>query len=231
MASTVFLVEDDENIRELIRYALGSSGFEAECFETGEAFWDHAQQHTPDLILLDIMLPGISGMDLLQRIRNDKQLSVVPVIFITAKGTEVDKVAGFEMGADDYIVKPFGVLELIARVKAVLRRGGKPVTGQRLQFKDIEMDSGSREVFKGGKKIELTLKEYDLLTCFLENKNRVLTREQLLEKIWGYDFTGETRTVDVHIKTLRQKIGDNSANPIYISTVRGIGYRLSMDEG
>jgi two-component system alkaline phosphatase synthesis response regulator PhoP len=230
MATTVFLVEDDENIRELIRYALGSSGFAAQCFETGEAFWDYAGTHTPDLILLDIMLPGVSGTELLQRIRGSKRLAGVPVIFITAKGTEVDKVAGFEMGADDYIVKPFGVLELIARVKAVLRRGGQPTPGQRLHYKDIEIDRNSREVFKSGSKIDLTLKEYELLVCFLENRGRVLTREQLLEKIWGYDFSGETRTVDVHIKTLRQKLGDSPSNPAYISTVRGIGYKLEHGE-
>jgi len=229
MGANIYLVEDDENIRELIRYALDSAGFKVVCFERGDEFLSVAKNSVPELILLDIMLPGANGYEILKQIRSSERLRAIPVIFITAKGTEMDKVQGFDLGADDYIVKPFGVLELIARVKAVLRRGSGLPAASRLKYKDIEIDTQSREVLKGLEKIELTLKEYELLLCFLENRGRVLTREQLLEKIWGYDYAGETRTVDMHVKTLRQKIGDDPHNPVYISTMRGVGYKLENE--
>lgn len=224
----ICLIEDDENIRELIRYALASAGFDTECYEKGEDFLEHANGQNPDLFLLDIMLPGKNGYEILKCLRKNERLKQIPVIFITAKGAEIDKVSGLDLGADDYIVKPFGVLELIARVKAVLRRSSNTLgqSGAQLKYKDITLDINSREVTKGPEKLDLTYKEYELLFCLMENKGRVLTREQLLEKIWGFDFIGETRTVDMHIKTLRQKIGDNIAEPNYIITVRGVGYKL-----
>ncbi|MGI6161025.1 MAG: response regulator transcription factor [Christensenellales bacterium] len=226
MNECVCIVEDDENIRELMRYALHSSGYKVCGFESGEAFFEAAAELKPNLLLLDIMLPGLSGYDVLRRVRQDEKMRDMPVIFITAKGTEVDKVHGFEIGADDYIVKPFGVMELIARVKAVLRRGGSRLAGTTLEYKDLSLDTDSRKVTISNEKTELTLKEYELLRCLLENRGRVLSREQLLEKVWGYDFEGETRTVDMHVKTLRRKLGDEPSRPIYIQTVRGIGYKL-----
>jgi two-component system alkaline phosphatase synthesis response regulator PhoP len=226
--ANIYLVEDDENIRELIRYALSSAGFSITVFEKAGGVLEQAQKNAPDLFLLDIMLPGMNGYELLEKIRENSRLKYIPAIYITAKGTEIDKVHGFDLGADDYIVKPFGVLELIARVKAVLRRGTGPLKEEleQYEYKDLLLNTGSREVYKNGEKIDLTLKEYELLLCFLENKGHVLSRDQLLEKIWGYDYTGETRTVDMHIKTLRQKLKDSTDNPMYISTVRGIGYKI-----
>ncbi len=231
MSASIFLVEDDENIRELIRYALSAAGFEINPFEKGADVLEQALKNPPDLFLLDIMLPGMNGYELLDLIRSNDRLTHIPAIFITAKGTEMDKVHGFDRGADDYIVKPFGVLELIARVKAVLRRGAGQVRDepQRFQYKDILLDVKSREVYKNTDKIDLTYKEYELLLCLLENKGRVLSRDRLLEKIWGYDYIGETRTVDMHIKTLRQKLMDNTDNPSYIHTVRGVGYKLENE--
>lgn len=231
MSASIFLVEDDENIRELIRYALSSAGFNLTSFEKGAEVMEQATKNPPDLFLLDIMLPGMNGYELLDLIRTSDRLKHIPAIFITAKGTEMDKVHGFDLGADDYIVKPFGVLELIARVKAVLRRGAGQIKDEPEQFhyKDILLDVKSREVYKNTDKIDLTYKEYELLLCLLENKGRVLSRDQLLEKIWGYDYIGETRTVDMHIKTLRQKLMDNTDNPHYIYTVRGVGYKLENE--
>jgi two-component system alkaline phosphatase synthesis response regulator PhoP len=229
MGANIYLVEDDENIRELIRYALDQTGFKVVCFERGDEFLRVAKESVPELILLDIMLPGANGYEILKRIRSSERLKAVPVIFITAKGTEMDKVQGFDLGADDYIVKPFGVLELIARVKAVLRRGSGMPAASKIKYKDIEIDTQSREVYKESEKLDLTLKEYELLLCFLENRGRVLTREQLLEKIWGYDYAGETRTVDMHVKTLRQKLGDDPHTPVYITTMRGVGYKLENE--
>lgn len=224
----ICLIEDDENIRELIRYALSSAGFDTVCYEKGEDFLEHVNGLSPDLFLLDIMLPGKNGYEILKSIRANERFKQIPVIFVTAKGTEIHKVSGLDLGADDYIAKPFGVLELIARVKAVLRRSSNTISrqGKQLKYKDIILDTNSREVTKGQEKLDLTYKEYELLLCLIENKGRVLTREQLLEKIWGFDFIGETRTVDMHIKTLRQKIGDNITVPSYILTVRGVGYKL-----
>lgn len=229
MGRRVGVVEDDENILELVRCCLASAGFEPLCFDNGLAFLHSGE--VPELLLLDIMLPDISGYEVFSKMREDSQfsqLAQVPVIFLTAKNTELDKVTGLNLGADDYITKPFGVLELIARVNAAFRRNAKNKSAnETLVYKELTVKPASREVYRGEKKIDLTYKEYELLLCLMQNKACVLTREQLLDKVWGYDYCGETRTVDMHVKTLRQKIGDEGPEYEYILTVRGVGYRFA----
>lgn len=221
--SKVYCVEDDESIRELIVYALESSGYEAEGFESGEEFFSIVNDSIPHLILLDIMLPGDNGLEILQKLRSAPKLKDIPVIMLTAKTTEYDKVKGLDMGADDYISKPFGVMELISRVKAVLRRTNLSPTFNDLSFEDISVDYEKRTVTVDEKKINLTYKEFELLYYLLENQDIVLRREMLMNRVWGFDFEGETRTVDVHIATLRQKLGKKGE---LIRTVRNVGYTL-----
>lgn len=221
----IFCVEDDDNIRELIVYTLETTGFKARGFEDGGGFLEALSRSIPELVLLDIMLPGEDGLELLQRLKATPKTRDIPVILVTAKGAEYDKVKGLDRGADDYITKPFGMMELIARIKAVLRRSQKE-TGQ---SKDmiivgaLEMNVKKHEVKAAGKVISLTLKEYELLGKLMKNADMVMTRDCLLEEIWGYDFDGETRTVDVHVRTLRQKLGSFGD---MIETVRGVGYRM-----
>ena len=205
----IFCVEDDSNIRELVVYTLETTGFQARGFEEGKSFLEALALETPDLILMDIMLPGEDGISLLKRLKNSSKTRDIPVIMVTAKGAEYDKVKGLDLGADDYVTKPFGMMELVSRIKAVLRRSGA---------------TKKHEVKADGEVIGLTLKEYELLKRLMENPNIVMTRDSLLEEIWGYDFDGETRTVDVHIRTLRQKLGKCGER---VETVRGVGYRIS----
>ncbi len=219
----IYSVEDDASIRELILYALRQAGYEAEGFEEGTALMKALSGSVPDLILLDLMLPGEDGITLLRRIRNDARVRSVPVILLTAKGAEMDKVTGLDNGADDYIVKPFGVLELLSRVKAVLRRTGQPAENAPVQLGDIALDPARRSVTIAGREAVLTRKEFDLLEVLMRNKGLVLTREKLLDAVWGIDFPGDTRTVDVHVGTLRQKLGSAGA---LVQTVRGVGYRM-----
>lgn len=219
----IYSVEDDASIRELILYALRQAGYEAEGFEEGTALMKALSGSVPDLILLDLMLPGEDGITLLRRIRNDARVRSVPVILLTAKGAEMDKVTGLDNGADDYIVKPFGVLELLSRVKAVLRRAGQPAENAPVQLGDIALDPARRSVTIAGREAVLTRKEFDLLEVLMRNKGLVLTREKLLDAVWGIDFPGDTRTVDVHVGTLRQKLGSAGA---LVQTVRGVGYRM-----
>lgn len=215
----IYCVEDDSSIRDLMLYTLRVSGFEAEGFETGDAMLAQLSRQTPQLILLDIMLPGMDGMDVLKSVRKNSQ---VPVIMATAKGTEYDKVTGLDSGADDYLVKPFSMIEMVSRVRAVLRRTTpKPVSA--LTYGKLTMNTAEHTVALDEATLELTLKEYELLRLFLEHPGQVFTREQLLEQIWGTEFFGETRTVDVHIGTLRSKLGPLGN---VIRTVRGVGYRL-----
>lgn len=221
--SKVYCVEDDESIRELIVYALESSGYEAKGFESGKEFFSIVHDSIPHLILLDIMLPGDNGLEILQKLRSDPKLKSIPVIMLTAKTTEYDKVKGLDMGADDYISKPFGVMELISRVKAVLRRTNLSPTFNDLSFDDISVNYEKRTVTVDEKKINLTYKEFELLYYLLENQDIVLRREMLMTRVWGFDFEGETRTVDVHIATLRQKLGKKGE---LIRTVRNVGYTL-----
>ena len=210
----IFCVEDDGNIRELVVYTLESTGFQARGFEDGSSFLEALALETPELVLLDIMLPGEDGMELLRKLKASK------------KTKEYDKVKGLDAGADDYVTKPFGMMELISRIKAVLRRSAKGSVSSEDTFEigEIRLDPKKHEVTVHGEVVNLTLKEYELLKRLMKNSNIVLTRDQLLEDIWGYDFDGETRTVDVHVRTLRQKLGDAGEQ---IETVRGVGYRMS----
>ena len=219
----IFCVEDDDNIRELVIYTLETTGFPARGFSEGTAFLKALEEETPELILLDIMLPGIDGMEILRKLKSGKKTRNIPVIMVTAKGTEYDKVIGLDSGADDYVTKPFGMMELISRIKAVLRRSKKIETGEELEVSGVVVDSQKHEVKVDGKSIVLTLKEFELLELLMNNRNIVLTRDKLLSEIWGYEYVGETRTVDVHIRTLRQKLGDKG---YIIETVRGVGYRI-----
>lgn len=219
----IYCVEDDASIRELMLYALRASGFEAEGFADGTGFFSALSQQEPALVLLDIMLPGMDGMEILKNLRNNPGTAHIPVIMASAKGTEYDKVMGLDLGADDYLAKPFGMMEMVSRIRAVLRRsrGGHAVTSLRLG--PLEMDPAAHTVCVDGRRVELTLKEFELLRLFLERPGRVFSRDQLLERIWGTDYAGETRTVDVHIGTLRTKLGPCGE---YIRTVRGVGYRM-----
>ena len=222
----IYLVEDDANIRELVVYTLNSTGYESRGFGTPSEFWKAMDEQLPQLVLLDIMLPEESGLSILEKIRKDRKTKKLPVIMLTAKGAEIDKVRGFELGADDYIPKPFGMMELVARVKALLRRTGENEDEVLTEYEigDLYVSPKKHKVKVAGERVSLTRKEFEMLCCLLENKNIVLTRDQLLNKIWGYSFDGESRTVDVHIRTLRRKLGD--AGKI-IKTVRGIGYMIS----
>ena len=222
----IFCVEDDSNIRELVVYTLETAGFQARGFEEGKSFLEALALETPDLILMDIMLPGEDGISLLKRLKNSSKTRDIPVIMVTAKGAEYDKVKGLDLGADDYVTKPFGMMELVSRIKAVLRRSGaaKKKAEDIIVSGNLEINTKKHEVKADGEVVSLTLKEYELLKRLMENPNIVMTRDSLLEEIWGYDFDGETRTVDVHIRTLRQKLGNCGER---VETVRGVGYRIS----
>ncbi len=219
----IFCVEDDENIRELIIYALKSSGFEAIGFEEGRSFFKEISKEAPELVLLDIMLPDIDGIDILKKLKESASTADIPVIILTAKSSEFDKVKGLDLGADDYITKPFSVMELISRVKAVLRRTGGGNEEDIINLQDISINYKKRSLQVKGEAVALTYKEFELLYYLMQNKEIVLSREQLMERVWGFDFEGETRTVDMHIKTLRQKLGSSGS---LIETVRGVGYKI-----
>ena len=223
----IYLVEDDAGIRELVLYALNNSGYPAQGFETPSAFWQALAKQKPRMILLDIMLPEEDGLQILRKLRADPDTRRTPVIMLTAKGSEYDKVMGLEAGADDYIPKPFGMMELIARVKALLRRAvPEETTGDCYCAGPLEVHANRHSVTVEGQPVTLTLKEFDLLLTLLKHRGSVLTRDQLLNRIWGYSFDGESRTVDVHVRTLRQKLG--VAGDL-IETVRGVGYRIGGD--
>ena len=219
----IFCVEDDDNIRELVIYTLETTGLEARGFADGTAFMEALAFDTSELVLLDIMLPGEDGLEILKKLKNSSKTKDIPVIMVTAKGSEYDKVVGLDSGADDYVTKPFGMMELISRIKAVLRRSGKQQDKTKLSVGEICLDTKKHEVKVDGESVVLTLKEFELLEKLMRNQGIVLTRDQLLTEIWGYDFDGETRTVDVHIRTLRQKLGEQGS---LVKTVRGVGYRI-----
>lgn len=219
----IFCVEDDAAIRDLMLYTLTSAGFEAEGFSESTALWAALAEKTPELIMLDLMLPGEDGISILKKIRSQTATADIPIILATARGTEYDKVFGLDLGADDYLAKPFGMMEMISRVKAVLRRAAPQKKARTLRVGELTMNMGEHTVEVAGKRVTLTLKEYELLQKFMENLGLAFTREQLLQSVWGADFIGETRTVDVHIGTLRTKLG---ACGEYIETVRGVGYRM-----
>lgn len=222
----IYCVEDDDSIRELMLYALRASGFEAEGFRDGAGLFDSLSRAQPELILLDIMLPGMDGLEILKTLRANPATTRIPVIMASAKGTEYDKVVGLDAGADDYLAKPFGMLEMVSRIRAVLRRSAPAAAPRLLQHGQLRMDPDAHTVYAGDKRVELTLKEFELLKLFLEHPGRVFTRDQLLEQIWSTDYVGETRTVDVHIGTLRTKLGVCGE---YIRTVRGVGYRMEAE--
>lgn len=219
----IYLVEDDDSIRELVIYTLQTTGFQAKGFACAKDFWKEIKVQVPKLVLLDIMLPDEDGLTILRKLRESAQTAKLPVMMLTAKGTEYDKVVGLDSGADDYVAKPFGMMELVSRVKALLRRAEPEQKAASYQVGAISVDLGKHSVKVNGETVSLTFKEFELLCYLMENEGIVLTRDQLLSKIWGYDFDGETRTVDVHIRTLRQKLGDAST---YIETIRGVGYKL-----
>lgn len=218
----LYIVEDDVNIRQMESYALKNSGFEVAEFADAAGFWQACDQQLPELLLLDIMLPGEDGYTLLQKLRSQQRTKDIPVIIVTAKSTEIDAVRGLENGADDYITKPFGIIELVARVKVVLRRAHKPQNSL-LQTGQILLDDEKRQVLVDGQTCSLTFKEYELLKLLLLNNGIVLSRERIMDKVWGTDFEGESRTVDMHIKTLRQKLGESGS---CIKTVRNVGYKI-----
>ncbi len=225
----IYCVEDDDNIRELVVYTLETTGFKARGFAEGTSFMEALAYDTPELVLLDIMLPGEDGLEILGRLKSSARTKEIPVIMVTAKGAEYDKVTGLDSGADDYVTKPFGMMELVSRIKAVMRRTGKTPEPEDLEIGGIKIHVKRHEVTVDGRPVVLTLKEFELLGKLMRNQNIVLTRDRILEDVWGYDFDGETRTVDVHVRTLRQKLGEKGS---MIETVRGVGYRMGgADEG
>ena len=221
--ATIYIVEDDVNIREIERYALKNSGYQVEEFECGADLFKRLESKVPALILLDIMLPNEDGLDILTKIRADKNTAKVPIIMVTAKTSELDKVKGLDLGADDYISKPFGVMELISRVKALLRRSMNTEEEKFLSAGDIFLDGEKHMVYVNDEPCELTFKEYELLKLLIQNQGIVMSRDVIMERIWGIDFEGESRTLDVHIKTLRQKLKNTGT---LIKTVRNVGYMI-----
>lgn len=219
----IYCVEDDRSIRELVIYTLKSIGYEAIGFDKAEPFYKELENKLPDLVLLDIMLPGEDGIKILKKLKASSKLRHIPVIMLTAKSAEYDKVLGLDSGADDYITKPFGIMEFLSRVKAVLRRSGNVSNSSEISVGQLTMYIDKHVVIADGKEVALTFKEFELLKYLMENAGIVLTRDKLLEEVWGYEYEGETRTLDVHIRTLRQKLGEAGA---IIETVRGVGYKI-----
>ena len=219
----IWCVEDDASIRDIEVYALTSTGFEARGFEDGTSFWDALQRSQPELVVLDVMLPGIDGVELLKRMKASEELQNIPVIMATAKGTEYDKIQSLDLGADDYLVKPFGIMEMVSRVKAVLRRCKRAQPTKLLSIDGLVLNPSEHTVSIDGERAILTYKEYELLHLFLSQPGIAFTREQLLSSVWNTEYSGETRTVDMHIRTLRQKLGTYGH---LIETVRNVGYRL-----
>lgn len=225
MSRNIFITEDDENIRALIKVALEGYNHNVYDFETAEEALKKMQSIKPDLAIFDLMLPGMQGTDAVKKLRENDKFKKLPIIILTAKDSEIDKIMGLDCGADDYVTKPFSVMELMARVRSQLRRTEE----EKVSYKEmgtLKINTDTREVFVNNQPVVLTFKEYELLVYLIDNTHRVVTRDELLNKIWGYEYTGETRTIDIHIRTLRQKI--NVAGE-YIKTVRGMGYRISKD--
>lgn len=223
----IFVIEDDENIRELVKVALEGYGYQVDAFETAEAALAEMEAVKPALAIFDLMLPGMDGLAAIKKIREEKKLSEMPIIVLTAKDKEYDKVVGLDGGADDYMTKPFSVMELAARVRSLLRRSvreSQTHSSERESFGKLSLDRAAREVFMEGELVALTYKEYELLTYLIENRMRVVPREELLDKLWDYNADIETRTLDIHIRTLRQKLGEEGGG--YIRTVRSVGYRF-----
>lgn len=225
--TTILLVEDEETIAETLRYNLEREGYSVVVAGDGVVGLERARQLQPDLVLLDIMLPRLDGFSVCRILRQE---SSIPILMLTARQDEVDRIAGLELGADDYVTKPFSLGELLARVRAILRRTDRQPIANRevLEAGDVRVDTGSRRTWSGAAEVALSQKEFDLLTCLMRNRGMVLSRDVLLERVWGYDFAGESRTVDVHIRWLREKVERNPSEPVYIQTVRGVGYRFEV---
>ncbi|NLK93772.1 MAG: response regulator transcription factor [Clostridiales bacterium] len=225
----ILVVDDEEHIVELLKFNLMNSGFSVTTANNGLDALKIANENKPNLILLDLMLPGMDGLEICKEIKRNKETSNISIIMLTAKGEELDKILGLELGADDYITKPFSVRELIARVKAVLRRSNssEDIDSKIFDFGRLKVNLERHEVLIDNVKIEMTLKEFELLEILIKNKGKILKREVLLDKVWGYEYIGETRTVDVHIRYLRKKIEEDDKNPKYIETIRGVGYRFN----
>ncbi|SHJ56931.1 response regulator transcription factor [Tepidibacter formicigenes] len=228
MDRKILVVDDEEHIVELLKFNLEIKGYKVEVAYDGLDGFIKSKEVNPDLILLDRMLPNMDGIEVLKRVRNDENIKNIPVIMLTAKTMEKDKIEGLEVGADDYITKPFSIEEVLARVNAVLRRyySTKGENKNTITLGEIKVDLQNYEVIKNGQKIDLTLKEFELLKLLIQNRGKVLSRNFLLDKIWGYEYFGETRTVDVHIRHLRKKIEDDDKRPKYIETIRGVGYKI-----
>lgn len=229
MAERIYITEDDDSIRELVTVALSAYSYEVESFVSAEDCLAATEKQVPDIFLFDIMLPGMDGVQAVKILRENEQTKNTPILMLTAKSAEIDKVFGLENGADDYLTKPFGIMELAARIKALLRRAGRGSSdsvSDKITAGGITVDTSLREVSRDGRPIELTLKEYELLLYLIKNRTRVVSREELLTKVWGIDFVGETRTLDMHIGTLRKKLSDDAENAHLIKTVRGVGYRF-----
>lgn len=228
----ILIVDDEEHIIELLKFNLLNAGYDVFTANDGVEAVKIARAEKPNLLLLDLMLPGIDGFDVCKEIKRDNEMKKTSIIMLTAKGEELDKILGLELGADDYITKPFSVRELLARVKAVLRRTNSfnEMDEDVYESKNLKVDFERHEVYINNEKIDLTLKEFELLQILIKNKGKILKRETLLDKIWGYEYIGETRTVDVHIRYLRKKIEEDDKNPKYIETIRGVGYRFNPAE-
>lgn len=229
MTERIYITEDDDSIRELVTVALSAYSYEVESFVSAEDCLAATEKQVPDIFLFDIMLPGMDGVQAVKILRENEKTKNTPILMLTAKSAEIDKVFGLENGADDYLTKPFGIMELAARIKALLRRSGRSTSdsvSDKITAGGITVNTSLREVSRDGRPIELTLKEYELLLYLIKNRARVVSREELLTKVWGIDFVGETRTLDMHIGTLRKKLSDDAENAHLIKTVRGIGYRF-----
>lgn len=229
MAERIYITEDDDSIRELVTVALSAYSYEVESFVSAEDCLAATEKQVPDIFLFDIMLPGMDGVQAVKILRENEKTKNTPILMLTAKSAEIDKVFGLENGADDYLTKPFGIMELAARIKALLRRAGRGSSdsaSDKIAAGGITVNTSLREVSRDGRPIELTLKEYELLLYLIKNRARVVSREELLTKVWGIDFVGETRTLDMHIGTLRKKLSDDAENARLIKTVRGVGYRF-----
>ena len=227
----VLIVDDEEHIVELLQFNLVNAGYKVITANNGLDALNKLKENKPDLLLLDLMLPGMDGLDVCKEIKRDKETSKTSIIMLTAKSEELDKILGLELGADDYITKPFSIRELLARVKAVLRRSNSDEISEEIyELGRLKVDFERHEVLINNEKVELTLKEFELLEILIKNKGKILRRETLLDKVWGYEYIGETRTVDVHIRYLRKKIEDDDKNPKFIETIRGVGYRFNPVE-
>ena len=227
----VLIVDDEEHIVELLQFNLINAGYKVITANNGLDALKKVKEHKPDLLLLDLMLPGMDGLDVCKEIKRNKETSKTSIIMLTAKSEELDKILGLELGADDYITKPFSIRELLARVKAVLRRSNSDEISEEIyELGRLKVDFERHEVLINNEKVELTLKEFELLEILIKNKGKILRRETLLDKVWGYEYIGETRTVDVHIRYLRKKVEDDDKNPKFIETIRGVGYRFNPVE-